>query len=176
MNLKFFKPVASALSVLMVFMLFGPSMASAAQNHAYNQQVEEVAQDLEFLMEEATIYDEDGNPIDFDFDKLRDRFGDQEGFELLEESIAMSSIPEGDVSANGKYSKNPYVNCIYGSLLDLLGVGVVQAAMTGGLWAYLKKKAWTEAAKLIMRVAVGTNLATLTASIVYFGVKCNWAK
>ena len=47
-----------------------------------------------------------------------------------------------------------------GALKDYFGVALVEAALTGGLWGYWKKKAYKEAAKLLVKIGVGTNAAT----------------
>ncbi len=57
-------------------------------------------------------------------------------------------------------SKGTFKSCMIGALKDYIGVALVEAALTGGLWGYLKKKAYKEAAKLLVKIGVGTNAAT----------------
>ncbi len=70
--------------------MIGPTAASAkseSKEEMHNQEVEALAEDLEFLMEEATIYDLDGNLVTFDFDKLSVRFGEVKELQILELEI-----------------------------------------------------------------------------------------
>ena len=46
--------------------------------------------------------------------------------------------------------------------------------MERGLWTYLQKKAYKEAAKLLVKFAIGTNAVALAGTIIYYGGKCTW--
>ena len=56
--------------------------------------------------------------------------------------------------------------------MDFFGVSAVQAAINGGIANYIKKKAWKEAAKLAAKYFVGTTVAGLISTFIYFSTKC----
>ncbi|WP_249597511.1 hypothetical protein [Peribacillus frigoritolerans] len=53
------------------------------------------------------------------------------------------------------------------ALKDHFGV-----AMTGGLWAYLEKKAYKEAAKLLVKIGVGGNAIGLASILTWYSARC----
>ncbi|WP_225906156.1 hypothetical protein [Staphylococcus agnetis] len=61
---------------------------------------------------------------------------------------------------------------IKSAVADQFGVGVVTAIIEGGFYAYMKKKAYKEAAKLLLKFAVGSNIVGLSDFAAYYGGKC----
>ncbi|MEI2472188.1 hypothetical protein ACIQX3_11465 [Peribacillus frigoritolerans] len=48
---------------------------------------------------------------------------------------------------------------------------LIEVAMTGGLWAYLQKKAYKEAAKLLIKIDIGGNAIGLAATLTWHGTR-----
>jgi hypothetical protein len=135
-----------------------------------NAEVEQLADDLEFLMEEVAIYGENGNVVNFDFDMLEERFGYSVEFEMLKEEIdAYNATQENN---SGEIQLFSWKSCMISALKDHFGVALVNVAINGGLWAYLEKKAYKEAAKLLVKIGIGGNLIGLTAFLSWYGVTC----
>ncbi|MGG0285195.1 hypothetical protein ABEY41_08690 [Peribacillus butanolivorans] len=79
-------------------------------------------------MEEAAIYDSQNNLVNFDFDKLENRFGKLEEFEILKNEINSSSSP-----GISTYAKQSLKSCMKDALKDHFGVALVEVAISGGL-------------------------------------------
>jgi hypothetical protein len=78
----------SLLALMLVFGTVGPSVSAAPMT---TEEVEELAANLEFLMEEAAIFYAEGSVIGFDFDKLEAKFGKVKEFDMLEQEINSAS-------------------------------------------------------------------------------------
>jgi len=135
-----------------------------------NKKVDKIAKDIEFVMEEAAIYLEN-DVVGFDFDKLEDRFGEVEELEELRKEIESSELGNDPKSIELAATQS-WKSCMIDALKDHFGVALIEAALTGGLWGYLKKKAWKEAAKLLLKIGIGGNAAGLVAVLTYYSGKC----
>jgi hypothetical protein len=163
MTKKFKNGLAVLLAVMVAFLSVGPTASAAAGTNKEIEEVDQLATDLEFLMEEAAIFDENNNVIGFHFDKLEDKFGDVEEFKMLEEQVDSSIQP---------MAKKTWKGCMIDSLKDHFGVAIIEVALTGGLWTYLEKKAYKEAAKLLIKIGIGGNVIGLAAFLTYYSAKC----
>lgn len=139
-----------------------------------NEQVEQLADDLEFLMEEAAIYDSHGNLINFDFEKLEAKFGLLPEFELLEEEIntSLNSYNSASYEVMAMAKNHSWKSCMWDALKDHFGVTMVNLAINGGLWKYVEKKAYKEAARLLIKIGIGGNVVGLSAILIYYSAKC----
>lgn len=70
------------------------------------------------------------------------------------------------------FSDKKFMSCIKSAVADQFGVGVVKSIMEGGFYTYMKKKAYKEATKLILKFAIGSNIIGLSAFVAYYGGKC----
>jgi hypothetical protein len=164
----------SLLALLLVVGTVGQSVSAAPMTK--EEEVEELAADLEFLMEEAAIYDAEGSVIGFDFEKLEAEFGKVKELDMLEKEINSESrkgnSPMMAASIQPLAAKKTWKGCMIGALKDHFGVAIIEVAMTGGLWAYLEKKAYKEAAKLLIKIGVGGNAIGMVAFLTYYSAKC----
>ncbi|MFI8578260.1 hypothetical protein ACIGEL_21595 [Rossellomorea aquimaris] len=163
------------IALMLVVGTVGPSVSAAPMTN--EEEVEELAADLEFLMEEAAIYDSEDKVIGFDFAKLEEEFGKVKELDMLEQEINSASI-EGlkpmmaAQSIQPLAAKKTWKGCMIGAFKDHFGVAIIEVAMTGGLWAYLEKKAYKEAAKLLIKIGVGGNAIGMVAFLTYYSAKC----
>jgi len=145
-------------------------LANAQEIQKENEEIEQLAADLEFLMEEAAIYDEKGKVVNFDFDLLEERFGYVLELEMLKEEIeAYNATTEGD---NDEIQLFSWKSCMISALKGHFGVALIEVALTGGLWSYLEKKAYKEAAKLLLKIGIEGNVIGLTAFLTWYSVDC----
>lgn len=180
MKQKLTKPLLSFLSFLLIFSMIGPTVASAtseSKEKIDSQEVEALAEDLEFLMEKAAIYDADDNLVTFDFDMLSERFGEVKELQILEEEInKVSCKPKVTTGVKGyavsAAAEGTWGDCMIDALKDHFGIALIEVALTGGLWGYLEKKAYKEAAKLLLKIGIGGNVIGLTAFLTWYSAKC----
>jgi len=162
------------LSILFLLSLVIVTPVAEAQTITKeSQQVEQLAKDLEFLMEEAAIYDSQGKLINFDFEKLETKFGVLPEFEFLKEKIN-TSLNSHDSGSNElmAMAEGGWKSCMWEALKDHFGVTMINLAINGGLWKYVEKKAYKEAAKLLIKIGVGGNIIGLTSILVYYSADC----
>lgn len=132
----------------------------------YNEQdVQKLADMLEYLCENAFSYDEDGQIIAINFDVIREKYGDSEYLRKMETVINSSS------------SERSFLKCMKDALLDITGVAIVGSIMTGAVEKYIKQKSWTELAKFLLKKIPAlagkyVGVAPLVASLVYYAGKC----
>jgi len=133
----------------------------------YDKRVKQFEEAFKFIGEEASTTDKHGNIIDIDIDKVRERYGESEALDMLEEEMNTQQQPG--------IKTQSFWGCMKSNLMDYFGVNAVQAAINGGIANYIKKKAWKEAAKLAAKYFVGTTVAGLISTFIYFSGKCAFA-
>ncbi|SMO91570.1 hypothetical protein [Melghirimyces algeriensis] len=164
---------------LAIFISFGfPKQAFASNSKITNEQkIQVLADQIEFLVEEALVV-KNGERT-YDFDKIENRFGTKFANELksltVDKSLTVNSMKTKPqfIKIPGRPADNVWAKCVIEALADNFGVGIITAAIEGGFYAYLKKKAYHEAAKLLARFIVGSNAAGLAATLIYYGSKCS---
>ncbi|PEQ08684.1 hypothetical protein [Bacillus toyonensis] len=171
-----------ALSIGIGFVM--PSFSASAvtskvsvQSLEEEKQINELAKQLKFLNEEALVV-QNGERI-FDFNKIENIYGADYANNLKNDITMIDGI-------NADKAKNPFhrskqiawtsawTDCMVDAIKDHFGVAAVTAALQGGLWAYLQKKAYKEAAKLLVKFAVGSNAVGLAGTLIYYGGKCTY--
>ncbi|MFN2747258.1 hypothetical protein ACINLE_18930 [Bacillus sp. z60-18] len=175
------KILISFLAFLLIFSVVG-SPVSSAKSNSNDQEIESLAEDLEFLMEEASIYDSNNKLVGFNFDKLTERFGEIEELQILEKEIKEGTCEPKETSEfQVLAAKGTWGDCMIDALKDHFGVALIEVALTGGLWTYLEQKAYKEAAKLLLKIGIGGNVIGLVAFLTWYSAKClegrgPWAK
>ncbi|MCZ2737751.1 hypothetical protein [Bacillus safensis] len=91
-NKLFFKKTTFIMIALFLGFSVIASPIAAAKTNSNEASVNLLAKDLKFLMETASIYDQNNQLVGFNFEKLRERFGDTKEFTILENEIKQSGI------------------------------------------------------------------------------------
>jgi len=169
---KQFKNVLLFSIIFSLFISFPLNpIANAKENTPKNPNTE--AQELDIFFNEVVYLDENGVE-QVDYEKMEKYFGKTQTETVKE--IEKSSIEAQKCTQSNNLllarSSGTFSSCMKDALMDYLGVSAVQAMITGGVWTYLKKKAWKEAAKLAVKLGLGTNAVTLAATFMFYGGKC----
>lgn len=166
--------------VLSLFISFPLSpIANAKENESIKtlkeSQVSQELQDLDVFFNEVVYLDENGLEK-VNYEKMEKIFGKEqtENVQAIEQSaVQAKECSQGNkMSLARSSSKGTFSSCMKEALMDYLGVSAVQAMLTGGVWTYFQKKAWKEAAKLAIKLGVGTNAVALAATFMFYGGKC----
>ncbi|MBG9582314.1 hypothetical protein ABE42_24595, partial [Bacillus thuringiensis] len=163
-----------ALSIGIGFVMPSFSVSAATnisvQSLEENKQINELAEQLKFLNEEALVI-QNGERV-FDFNKIENKYGANYANNLKNDIVMIEEM--NDAKAKNpfhRYKRSAWTDCMIDAIKDHFGVAAVTAALEGGLWAYLQKKAYKEAAKLLVKFAVGSNAVGLAGTLVYYGGK-----
>ncbi|MED2754405.1 hypothetical protein P4278_28455 [Bacillus thuringiensis] len=166
-----------ALSIGIGFVMPSFSVSAATnisiQSLEEDKQINELAEQLKFLNEEALVI-QNGERV-FDFNKIENKYGANYANNLKNDIVMIEEM--NDAKAKNpfhRYKRSAWTDCMIDAIKDHFGVAAVTAALEGGLWAYLQKKAYKEAAKLLVRFAVGSNAVGLAGTLVYYGGKCTY--
>lgn len=166
-----------ALSIGIGFVMPSFSVSAATnisvQSLEEDKQINELAEQLKFLNEEALVI-QNGERV-FDFNKIENKYGANYANNLKNDIVMIEEI--NDAKAKNpfhRYKRSAWTDCMIDAIKDHFGVAAVTAALEGGLWAYLQKKAYKEAAKLLVKFAVGSNAVGLAGTLVYYGGKCTY--
>lgn len=136
--------------------------------------IKQELKDLDIFFNEVVYLDENGIE-QVDFEKMEKYFGKEqtENVKAIEQSsIQAEQCDQVSNLSVTRATSGSFSSCMKEALIDYLGVSAVQAMLTGGVWTYFKKKAWKEAAKLAIKLGVGTNAVALAATFMYYGGKC----
>lgn len=145
----------------------------SVQSLEKEKQINELADQLKFLNEEAMMV-QNGERV-FDFNKIENKYGADYANNLKNDITMVKKINADKVkSPSNRYKRSAWTDCMVDAIKDHFGVAAVTAALEGGLWAYLEKRAYKEAAKLLVRFAVGSNAVGLAGTLIYYGGKCTY--
>ena len=174
---KSFVSVTVLFSLSLLVMLLSPISNVFASE---SDEVDKMADDMEFIFEEASK--EDNGEIIIDKEKISERFGEEAvssisafikmgyGEELTDKDLKdvpkPSDIPTASQS-NGDIQLYSWKSCMIDSVLDATGIGF----LTGGMMELIDKKQWKKLGKEIIKVA-GKN--ALKGGIVGFAASMAW--
>jgi hypothetical protein len=173
-----------AFSLVLLISTILPSIAyGKTYSEDYNESVEKLAQDLDYLFEEATTLVNDKYVLNED--KAAEYFGEEHVAELqlfiklvngeqftLDEYLD-AGLPIEEVKVdNGLIGINSWWGCLKEKIMIATGIGFI----SGGLKEMLEKKLWAEAAKEIVKIvgknAVKGGVIGLTASLAVWSIAC----
>ncbi|MEV2287403.1 hypothetical protein ABND91_21975 [Paenibacillus larvae] len=151
-------------SLIMFFSSVGSPIVLGATEMDYDQRLKQMEEAFEFIGEHAVLTDEYGNIIGFDFDKIRERYGEDQGLILLEKEI--NEAKERDTH------RGAWLECMKSALLDHFGASAFQAMVQAGIMTYIKQKLWKEAAKIAIKFFVGASAGGLVGVLLWYSGKC----
>ncbi|WP_433959066.1 hypothetical protein [Cytobacillus horneckiae] len=179
----------------MVFsLIFGSTSLASMTSHPSDEEklVNELAYQIEFMMEEASIKDSAGNIINFDFDKLEAEFGASQDLEELKQIFASTPIvfkkPDKMVSSvenntlimemnskkiTTKNAKNDAHNrCSNAKLKSNFGGTFFSISALALLSEYLWKGEYKMAAKKLIKMGIKSNVFVLVGTMGYIVGQC----
>lgn len=135
-------------------------------------EAQRMAEDLEFIFEEASVKDEDGNLIGFQEDMLVEKFGETEEItELME--IAEVLAPEQD-SNNGiqLFSRHDDVNKCVNKKVAKEYKSLVSGAVWDEIWGAILAGAYLEGAKKLVKAGVKGSAVTIGVTLMKIAYNC----
>lgn len=132
-----------ALSIGIGFVMPSFSVSAATnisvQSLEEDKQINELAEQLKFLNEEALVI-QNGERV-FDFNKIENKYGANYANNLKNDIVMIEEM--NDAKAKNpfhRYKRSAWTDCMIDAIKDHFGVAAVTAALEGGLWAYLQKR------------------------------------
>lgn len=184
-NFRFLLTLAMIFSMFVATLSFSTSvdasevMLDSEGNVISNVEIEALADQLEFVHDEATIYDENGTFLGFDMDKIEAEYGSDLGDITPvadENEFFPTPVPEGtfnpDPSTLGVITDSAVVdrcinNKIKANFKQTFSFSTYQTIVT-----YLWQRQFTKAAGLLLKVGVKGNLFTLGITLSYYFFSC----
>lgn len=193
--MKFSKYVAPISVSVLTFAFLTSPIAAVANAKEINQveqqeqqeekQIEEFAEILKFVWEEASIKDDKGEIIGFDIEKIENTYGpsSSEDQEALEDIINFNL--ENEKSSDETYNNikdnsgliTTYTaavdKCVNKEVADYFGSFLGPAAFTAIL-QLMYNGDYTEAAKKLIKIGVKGNVLSIAGTLSYILVSCIW--
>lgn len=164
LHTRFFK-VVTIFSLVML--LFTPVVTNAQTNSSEDEKdVEELADALEFVYEEAVIKDEEGNIVGIDTKKIEEKFGSESTSEL-------GKIKENANCDRVSVQSNSYVDCVSDKLGDYLGA-LVPTTAVATILKELDNGNYTLAAKKLVKAGVKGSIYGIAANLAWIETTCLW--
>lgn len=172
---KLFKFVLSfALVLVLVLIVSSFSEVSSAQRltEQEEKEVEELAEKLKFVFEEATLKDINGQIISIDINKIEEKYGSIPELEQLKEEIERAKNIGKSGSTVTLYSNNPAANQC---LKDKIANGfteIISANTYSTILTWLWDGEYTLAAKKLISIGVKGNAAGVAGTLLWYMTTC----
>lgn len=133
------------------------------------EEIDELAAQLEFLHDEATIFDENGNFVGFDIDKVEEKYGHDLGLSeiLINASKISPVVNPGMISIQSAAVDRCINNKIKATYGDVLTIGAVTSAID-----YMYQREFKKAATSLVRIGVRGNVFTIAATLTVYFFQC----
>lgn len=174
-----FKKSFMLMIVFTLVMLQFSGIASATQANVSltdeEKEIEELAEKLEFMFEEAIISDGEGG-VTLDFDKIEEKYGSSQDLEALKIEVESTDITcevdEGDLvttaAAKGSDAVNKCMNDkIKNNWKDFIGVAAFATAID-----YAISGDYTSAAKKLVKAGVRGNVVSIAGTLAWYFSSC----
>ncbi|MED1674202.1 hypothetical protein [Pallidibacillus thermolactis] len=195
-NKIFYKGVTYTLSTMLVVSLTLPSFGTKANAEVinlnseqilnYQDEIDNLAADLEFLFTDATDL-KDGKYV-INEEVIIDKFGVDSlapisafikmvnGEELtINDLKGVPNVESSTSNISGNFmmaAKQSWKQCVGEKIIDATGIGFI----SGGLWKLIEREAWKqvaiELAKIAGKNALKGGIIGLAASLAWYGIKC----
>lgn len=154
------------------------SVAKAAQvNDPTQQEINQVA-DILKTTDESIIYDQDGIIMGINTSKLAAKYGNQSEFEQMNQILnneyqQRKTLSQSQFFDRSTRSTNSFISCMKSQLIGYVGGDIFAALLAGGIQGLLQRKAWYDAAKLILRYAKLGAPQLVAAQIAFMALQCS---
>lgn len=195
-NKIFYKGVTYTLSTMLVVSLTLPSFGTKANAEVinlnseqilnYQDEIDNLAADLEFLFTDATDL-KDGKYV-INEEVIIDKFGVDSlapisafikmvnGEELtINDLKGVPNVESSTSNISGNFmmaAKQSWKQCVGEKIIDATGIGFI----SGGLWKLIEREAWKqvaiELAKIVGKNALKGGIIGLAATLAWYGIKC----
>ncbi len=178
--------VSIIVSVMMFAFIVSPiANAQVSPNISEEQQIDEVADQLKFIWEEASIRDESGNIIGIDIEKIENKYGpstsqDQEALEaIVNFNLANGSALDTDLIYDNDQSGlitpfNAAVDaCMGKKVKDYFGVFILPSTLTL-IFQWINEGNYISAAKKLLELGVKGNIYVIAGTMGAFLIECNY--
>lgn len=174
------------LSITLVFGLitvfFIPANAGAQTfSNSTDEEVEELAEVLKFIFEEATIKDQKGNPIDLDIELIEEEFGPSSELEKLKKTIAQEQPllacekNSAHITTFSILDNNKYIECVADKLGSWAG-DFVPTTLIASVLEYINDGDYLNAAKKISKAGIKGSVWGIAGTLGWIVIECNWEK
>ncbi|QNU03370.1 hypothetical protein [Peribacillus butanolivorans] len=150
-----------------------------------SEEVEELAAQLEFIYEEASIKDDNGNIIDFDFESIEAKYGTSNELHQLKQEMAepatdlSNTINIEDSSKTAitaralptAPNKDKINKCIYGKIKGAFNETLTITTLST-LYNLAKAKKYKTLAKKLLSVGIKGNAPAIAIQIMYYEYLC----
>lgn len=175
---KLFCLVATLLLGLLPFITTGSSVYASnyeadvtketlntIEQDAFSKEIEN---DLNFILDNATTYDDLGNVESLDFNVLYAKYG------RTSELVRLENQVNKDLTKK-RFKRADASQCAVVAIQDTLGVSAVTGLISGGIVGLLQRKAVAEVAKLVAKFAFKNIVPAATAaSLIWSFGRCMW--
>lgn len=177
MKLFLRKSFFTSLVVMLVLMSVVPGVVGAQSTSKESKEVNDLAEKLEFIFEEAMIKDEIGNPIGIDMDKIEKEFGEipPELEKLNKTGLDKDKNCYEENLKDRIGLRNAYVDCLQDQLSDFFG-DFIPTSLIVGIMSYINDKDYAGAAKKIIRAGFKGSVWGIAGTIGWTVIECHWEK
>ncbi|APC46847.1 hypothetical protein [Virgibacillus halodenitrificans] len=168
-----------SLMVLLSFtLLFCAMPINALAATEYTEEELELAEELEFMFDEAMVKDAEGNPVGLDYEKIEARYGEvPEELKVLENEIGIANntgeqviVPMINPSDPGGKADS-IRKCMRENVLSDWGM-ILGGAAAGQFYAYLESGSFIKAAKLMIKYGAKGSAWGIAGSLTAQYVSC----
>lgn len=166
--------IAAFFALLQLSFVFSPVAVHAAEveYEPTEEEIDEVAEMLEFMYDEAFTLDHRGDLVSIDFDLIRAEYGDEQELaefeELFKEYEAQQALAN---DPNAITTNNTWWSCFRSAIANYLGIGATHSVFSS-IYAYIQQRSW-RAAEALLKVAGGkVTIGALAAVLSYQAIRC----
>lgn len=164
------------LSFVLAFALIGPAFAQGVKAQELGEkeakEIEELAEKLKFIFEEAAMKDESGNVVGINFKMIEAEYGKSPELEILKNQIKKDTLLK---ESNGKdfiVPNDPVLdrcleNKIKNGFKEVLSISTYITVIE-----WVKAGEYTLAAKKLISVGIKGNAVGISATLLYYMMSC----
>lgn len=154
------------ISFSLLISIFAPSLVGAQESISYNEEVEELADALEYMVDEVANRDQTGDLISIDIDKIESMFADNPEMQKVF-AEARLECENDDMQLQGPALDNCLMKKIQNGWKDAIGIGAIATAID-----YMTQGKYIPAAKKLITAGIRGNAITVAATLTYWLGAC----